>query len=164
MEKIDFVLKNIKEKRQTSGMRLIDVCAEYELITGTPITENAIHMWETGKRHLTVENLLVLAQIYGCSPAVLLDEPCMHRDEDILADFSALPDNEKIILRYMLRDWDGDPHALINYIGAYMSMDEHNRLRMSRYGIKVIDSQKADLPYVDEDKLHKGLDILKKKG
>lgn len=163
------IAKNLKDMRYIRGYTLREVCAMYSECSGEALSPSALSAWENGDRSPHRFSVDILADVYECSVDVLLGRICGKRDEDILADFSALDPGAQSIVRFLARSWSGDLPALINACGCYAAMPENYRGDVSLYWITKYQEAKdrglllSDVS-VDDSYLSAALDTLIRKG
>ena len=160
--------RNILYTRTLRGMTQRELCDRLSELGDDPVSVPTLSSWEHGTRSISAAHLYYLAQALQVVPIELYDGEQLHAQDRARAVLRAVnySEHERQILRFAALDWTGDTHALIEWIGAYMSMCPDQRADAAGYLIYLYESSlrkgyRLNAPYMTNLKLlKKKLDIL----
>lgn len=118
---------NIRRVRKVRGLSMQDLSNYIAKITGEDISPSMIGMWERGDRRISGYYINILCKALGCTPNLIFPEYDTITKTGIMQEFNALPDYEQQIMEYAATKWNGDMHALINFVGLYMQLSPEAR-------------------------------------
>ena len=133
--------KNIRELRHIRGYTLAFVANAMSTLSKEDISEDMIGAWERGTRNINAVQLHYLAMVLSCSVNVLYGYPIIESENQtemhrrLFHELNLLSKEEIEILHYAVTHWSGNPHALIQFAGLYMSLPKEYRLDISGMGI-----------------------------
>lgn len=160
----------LKKERKARGITIKELAEEIEAESGEEISESTISMWENGKRRIYSDQLYYVCKALRISPMTLFGDGSLASEIDkrLQDEVLMLPKDEKEIFYYLFYKWDGNPRALVKFLGLYMSLPKKLRLDIAGMGVTMYHIGKdanqldksappVDIKYIDEawDKLLK---------
>lgn len=150
------------------GMSQSELCDRIAVLGDTPVTVSAESLWESGKRQITATHMHYLAAALEVTEQDLFDWNAQTSGDPVRAVVQAAKysEHERAILRYAALDWDCDSHALIEMIGAMISLPPEDQAEGYNYMMWVFEKAAKEgrlmqRPFeVDTKMLHKKIDIL----
>lgn len=107
------------------------------LMSGKPITASAVCKWENGKCEIGISSIQYICKALGCSSYTLYPISQVYDEMDvrILDAVKNLPLRTKLILDYMIHDWDGNGNALWEFGLLYTKLAKSDRKNIAWAGI-----------------------------
>lgn len=127
--------ENIKRLRKAKHITQRELADMYSERTGVAISANMISMWENGQRRLFADQVYYICRCLEITPTMVSPVPHDLDDSFVVRDIDFLKPQERRILTYMFNIWDGDPKAMIHFIGLYMSLPRQLRQDIAGMGL-----------------------------
>ena len=155
---------NIRTLRKLRGLTLKQVGDIVNKEYGEVLSAALISAWQRGERRVSAQHLLMLSHALQCPVNSLFGV-----DSNIRLHVETLSQHERQIIQYLFTNWQGDTHALIEFVGMYMASDRQARSEMAdgclyvynrqiKNGMKQIACYHVNVNYIREK-----LKMLKKK-
>lgn len=127
---------NIKTARTERKMTLQDVADRMVQYGANDVTGSKVGAWERCERPVSAENLLYLSMALGVSVYYLYyGDAISETTKRLLREIISRSEREKETLLYSATQWDGNSHALIEWVRMYMSLPREYRLDVSGLAI-----------------------------
>jgi transcriptional regulator with XRE-family HTH domain len=137
---------------------------------GIEVSEKTVSAWESGRNQISAEKLFYVTRALGCTVQSIYAVDIVDPDARLLQELCALSDKERAILMYAATQWQGDTHALIEFVALYMSLNKKTRFDIAGMGVHQFSKAHAagelvpGVPEVDIDMIEqKWLRLLKDK-
>lgn len=124
--------ERIKIFRKQAKMTQKEVADKYAILSGEYVSANMISMWEHGKRKIYAYQYYYLCNVLGRPSIPISMEGYKHIELEY--DIKQLSSEELNILKYVFNHWDGNTHALIQFIGLYASLPKKLRQDIAGMG------------------------------
>jgi len=130
--------RRVRARRKALGLTMSDVAERMSVEAGSPVSATQIGQWERGERTMSAEQVFLLSRALGCTACLLMDDSPEHLLDRIRSAYGGLNRQEQEIIQYVIRDWDGDQHALLQFVGLYASLPREIRYDIAAMGVHQI--------------------------
>ena len=143
---------NIAKYRKQANVTQQQLADELSRIIDKPVSLHMVSAWERGQREIPASVLPSICHIIHCTSWDIYphSEILTDRDVRLIATVTAMADEEKDDLYYLLHQWRGDRKALLKLDVIHAVQDESMRYEADRMIIdSYIDARKRDDPGID---------------
>lgn len=159
----DCIGENLRRERTARGITIKQLSEMIEANGGGYVSESQISLWENGKRRIYADQLKYICKSLRMSPIPLLGCDTENNDLKIKRlqdEVVLLPEDELEIFYHLFYKWNGNPRAMVKFIGLYMSLPRELRLDIAGMGITMYkigaksdqldhSAPKVDFDYID---------------
>lgn len=146
--------ENISTMRHLQGLTQQDIADTMTDKTGEHCSAAKVGTWERGTRSIEAIDLYYLAQTLHTSLESLYVYNQAHfKDVDVqrfVAAVKALPPDDMHILQYLLTQWHGNKHVILQLCAMLMSLDARSQSDMMGMAAMLFE-QKAEKRAIDID-------------
>ena len=126
--------KQIRKIRKERGYTLKQLVDRYIAVGGDVISDNMICMWESGKRRIYADQVFYLCKALHCTPTFLYPNPNENENYELADEVRCFNPHAVEIWRYILRTWDGNVQALMEFMGLYACLPKKVRQDVAGLG------------------------------
>ena len=130
---------NLRYYRKLAGLSLLELSETLAEQHGVHLSGNYISMLERGERRISAEQLDVICKALNITPNQMYPDYKLSVPEELAQAYNSLPQEEKDTILYATNHWDGNVHALIQFMDLYMALPRNLRQEIASTGLIMYD-------------------------
>lgn len=121
------ISENIRSMRKSRGLTMAQVADRMTDAGEDVISSSMVGSWERGERRPSADSLYLLSIALRCSIDSLFYGEQKRAQNRLIEEIQALSEREKETLLFTASIWDGDEHALLEWVRMYVSIPHRYR-------------------------------------